>query len=131
MPVEFRWDNDEKTIMRYVAQGAWNWNEFHKNMRRSTLWFDQVNHPVDVIVDLRGGNRLPAGAIGHLRSIGTKTHGNSTGRAVILGVDADIQRKLGAVNGVYHDHERLLRFADSDEEAYRVIADWSANDEPE
>ena len=124
MPFDFRWDNDDKTIMRYVAEGSWNWNEFHKNMRRSTLWFDQVSHPVDVIVDLRGGTRLPAGAIGHLRSIGTKTHANSTGRAVILGVDAEIQRRLGAVNGVYDDRERHLRFVVTDEEAYEIIRHW-------
>ena len=124
MPFDFRWDNDEKTVMRYVAEGLWNWNEFHKNMRRSTLWFDQVSHPVDVIVDLRGGDRLPAGAIGHLRSLGTKTHANSTGRAVILGVDGETQRKLGAVNGVYADRERHLRFVETDEAAYETIRRW-------
>jgi|SRR5690606_450614 len=128
MPFDFRWDNDDKTIMRYVASGAWNWNEFHKNMRRSTLWFDQVSHPVDVIVDLRGGNKLPAGAIGHLRSLGTKIHANSTGRAVILGVDAETQRKLGAVDGVYDDGERQLRFVETDEAAYRAIEGWRMND---
>lgn len=130
MPFDFRWDNDDKTVMRYVAEGSWNWNEFHKNMRRSTLLFDQVSHPVDVIVDLRGGDKLPAGAIGHLRSIGTKTHANSSGRAVILGVDAETQRKLGAVNGVYHDHERRLHFVETDEEVYHVITEWRASDEP-
>lgn len=128
MPFDFRWDNDDKTIMRYVASGAWNWNEFHKNMRRSTLWFDQVSHPVDVIVDLRGGNKLPAGAIGHLRSLGTKIHANSTGRAVILGVDAETQRKLGAVDGVYDDGEHQLRFVETDEAAYRAIEGWRMND---
>ncbi|HLU12226.1 MAG TPA: hypothetical protein VK003_21290 [Oceanobacillus sp.] len=128
MPFDFRWDNDDKTIMRYVASGAWNWNEFHKNMRRSTLWFDQVSHPVDVIVDLRGGNKLPAGAIGHLRSLGTKIHANSTGRAVILGVDAETQRKLGAVDGVYDAGERQLRFVETDEAAYRAIEGWRMND---
>jgi hypothetical protein len=116
--------------MRYITQGAWNWNEFHKNMLRSTLWLDQVKHLVDVIVDLRGGDRLPAGAIGHLRSIGTKSHANSTGRAVILGVDTETQRRLGAINGVYQDHERLLIFVDSDEEAYRLIAEWRRSGEP-
>lgn len=27
MPFDFRWDNEEKTIMRYVAEGNWNWND--------------------------------------------------------------------------------------------------------
>lgn len=124
MPFSFRWDNDDKTIMRFVAEGRWNWNDFHKNVRRSTLWLDQVQHPVDVIFDLRSGDRLPVGAVGHLRSVGTETHANSTGRAVLLGVDAETQRLLGAVDGVYQDSHRLLRFAETDEAAAAIIAEW-------
>lgn len=124
MAFDFRWDNDEKTIMRYVAEGKWNWNEFHKHMRRSTLWFDMVTHPIDVIIDLRAGEGLPSGAIGHLRSLGTKTHANSTGRAVILGVDAETQRQMRVVNGIYRDSQRELRFAESDEAAYSIIEAW-------
>jgi hypothetical protein len=130
MPFDFRWDNDEKTIMRYVAEGAWNWNDFHKHLRRSTLCLDEVDHPVETIIDLRSGNKLPAGAVGHLRSTGAKTHANHTGRAVILGVDAETQRRLGAVDGVYQDSERLLRFVETDEAAYRVIAEWRAQCQP-
>lgn len=127
MSIDFQWDNDEKTVIRYRASGRWNWNDFYKNVNRSLLRFDEVSHPVDVIIDLRGGDRLPAGAVGHLRSIGSKAHANSTGRAVILGVDAETQHRLGAVDGMYQDSERLLRFVDSDDAAYRVLQEWQQN----
>ena len=124
MPVDFQWDNDEKTIIRYTASGVWNWNEFHKHLRRSLLWFDQVSHPIEMIIDLRGGNKLPAGAVGHLRSIGAKAHPNSTGRAIVLGVDGETQHRLGAVDGVYQDSQRLLRFVETDEMAYQILEEW-------
>lgn len=127
MAMDFRWDNDEKTIIRYTASGTWNWNEFHKHLRRSLLWLDQVGHPVETIIDLRAGDRLPAGAIGHLRSIGAKGHPNSTGRAVILGVDDETQHRLGALDGVYQDNQRLLRFAQTDEAAYRILGEWQGS----
>jgi hypothetical protein len=129
VPFDFQWDNDEKTVIRYRAAGRWNWNDFYKNVSRSLLWLDEVSHPVDVIIDLRGGDKLPAGAVGHLRSIGAKAHTNSTGRAVILGVDDETQKRLGATDGVYQDSQRPLRFVDSDEAAYQVISEWRPRDE--
>jgi hypothetical protein len=122
--INFQWDNDDKRIMRYTAAGLWNWNEFHKTLRRSTLRFDEVSHPVDTIIDLRGGTRLPAGAVGHLRSLGTKMHPNGVARTVILGVDAAVQAAIGAVNGLYWAEGRLIHFAASDEDAYAVIERW-------
>lgn len=125
--INFQWDNDEKTVMRYTVEGVWNWNEFHKTLRRSTLRFDDVNHPVDTIIDLRKGAKLPAGAVGHLRSLGAKTHPNSVARTVILGVDATVQAAIGAVSGLYWDDGRLIHFAASDKDAYEVIARWRSS----
>ncbi len=122
--IHFDWDNDDKTIMRYRVEGLWNWNEFHKTLRRSTLRFDEVSHPIDTIIDLRKGVKLPAGAIGHLRSLGTKNHPNGVARTVIIGVDPTLQTAIGAVGGLYWDDGRMIHFAASDEDAYEVIARW-------
>jgi len=126
MPFGFQWENPERTVIRYSAQGRWDWNEFHKNIRRSTLWFDEVSHPVDAIIDLRGGARMPAGAVAHLRSVGKPHHANSTGRVLILGVDPEIQKHLGAVDGVYRDGAREIYFCDTDEQAQAILERWLA-----
>ncbi len=128
MPVKFEWENDEKTIMRVVASGVWNWNEFHKAMRVMTFAMDRVSHSVETIIDLRGSAKLPAGAFGHIRSLGKRTHPNGTDRAVIIGLDESVAGPLGGAKGVYQEGERLLRFVDSDEEALAVIGEWWAKD---
>jgi hypothetical protein len=122
--INFQWDNDEKTVMRYTVEGDWNWNEFHKTLRRSTLRFDDVSHPVDTIIDLRKGLKLPAGAVGHLRSLGTKMHPNGVARTVIIGVDRTVQSAIGAVDRLYWDEGRVIHFAITDEDAYAVINRW-------
>lgn len=124
MPVDFDWLNEEKTVMVYTIAGNWNWNDLHKNLRRSTLWWDDVEYPVEVIIDLSGSPKLPAGAVGHLRSIGVFQHANSPGRAVLVGVPLEVQTALGAHDGVYRDGERELRFAADQAAAQAIIAAW-------
>ncbi len=131
MPVDYQWDNNDKTIMRYTVQGAWDWNDFYRQMRRSLLWWDDLDHVVDIIIDFRGGDhlpdgsiKLPAGAMAHLRSIGTIEHANAPHRAVVIGVSADLQAKIGAVDGVYKPPRREIRFVENDDQARAVIADW-------
>ncbi len=126
MSFDFRWDNPEQTVLRYAADGDWNWNDLHKHMRRSTLWFDPLDHPVETIIDLRGGARMPGGAVGQLRSLGKKLHRNSRARTIIMGVDAELQHQLGAVAGVYQTPDQLIRFAATDAEAAAILAEWAA-----
>jgi hypothetical protein len=124
MSVDFRWDNDEQTVIRFVAEGVWNWNDFHKNVRRATFWFDSVKHPVETIIDLRGTTKLPAGAMGHIRSLGKRIHPHGRDRVVIIGLDKSIADPLGGADRTYHDSERLIRFVDTDVEAQAIITQW-------
>lgn len=124
MSFEFRWDNPEQTVLRYVAEGAWNWNDLHKHLRRSTLWLDTLDHAVETIFDFRAGDRLPAGAVGHLRSLGKQIHRNSHARTIVMGVDPAIQQQLGARDGVFQTSDQLIRFVDDDAEAATILAAW-------
>lgn len=124
MSIEFHWDNDDKTVIRFVMAGDWNWNEFHKNLRRSTFWFDSAPPGVETIMDFRGSHRLPAGAMGHIRSLGKRIHPHGQDRVIIIGLDAAVAAPLGGANRTYSDGQRLIRFVDSDEEAQAVLAEW-------
>lgn len=124
MPVDFEWDDPGKTILRFRATERWDWNEFHKHLRRCTLRIDESDHPVDLIFDLRGTERMPAGSVGHLRSLGKSIHAQHPPRAVVIGVDDDLQAQLGVSAGALRGVDRLLRFAADDSEAYAIIADW-------
>jgi len=126
MPIHFDWDNDDQTVLRFVATAPWNWNDFHKNMRRATFWLDTVDHPVEIIIDLRQSDALPAGALGHIRSLGNRSHPNLRSRLVIIGLDESVAGPLGGTDGVYQVGERLIRFVETDDEAQAVIAAWLA-----
>ncbi|MBZ0293422.1 MAG: hypothetical protein K8L99_12720 [Anaerolineae bacterium] len=124
MGIEYRWDNDAQTVIRMVVDGTWNWNDFHKNLRRMTFWLDSVDHPVELVIDLRASHKLPAGAFGHIRSLGKKIHPNGRDRVVIIGLDETLARQIGGEQGVYQDSERLIRFVPTDEAAQAVLEEW-------
>ncbi len=124
MPVEFAWDNPERTIMRLKAFESWDWNLFHKTHRRMSLRYDEVTHLVELIIDFRKSERFPGGTIAHIRSLGTAFHVNAPARAVVLGVSQDMQRAIGARAAVYQDDRRKLVFGRDDRHALAVIAEW-------
>jgi hypothetical protein len=124
MPVEFAWDNPERTIMRLRAVETWDWNLFHKTHRRMSLRYDEVTHPVELIIDFRKSERFPGGTIAHIRSLGTAFHANAPARAVILGVSVDMQRAIGARGSVYQDDQRKLVFGRDDRHALSIIEGW-------
>lgn len=127
MAVKFNWDDHEKTVLLYTLEAGWNWNDLHKNLARSTLWFDQAEQPIDRVIDLRG-TQLPGGAVGHLRSLGKKQHRNETERVVIIGVPDSVVQLVtaGHPDREYRTGTRIVRFADTLEEARAIIAQWRA-----
>ena len=124
MPIKLAWDDDAKTVIRYRAEGIWNWNELHKNAKLATFALGNVPHPVETIFDLSRSIRLPAGAIGHLRSLGKRDHPNRQPRIIIIGVDASVQQQLGAQDGVYRAADQLVRFVGDEAEAQHVLSEW-------
>lgn len=124
MPLDFVWDDDAKTVIRYRARGRWNWNDFHKTVRISTFQLDRLDHDVDTILDLSESERLPAGAVGHLRTLGKADHAHRLPRAIVVGADAAVQSQLGAVDGVYRAEGQSLYFVANEDEAQRLLAKW-------
>lgn len=126
MPVDFVWDDDARTVLRYRASGVWNWNDFHKTVKISTFQFDRLNADIDTIFDLRGSARMPAGAVGHLRTLGKPDHARRRPRAIVIGADDAVQAQLGAVDGVYRADGQQLHFVPDDDAAQALLAAWRA-----
>lgn len=88
MGVRFECYNAEKTVMRYIIEGDWNWKQFHTCVRISLFTLHNQPPPVDTLIDLRGSTRLrlPAGFAAHVRAFGKKLSPVLSGRAVVIGL---------------------------------------------
>ena len=126
MPVDYVWEDDDKTVIRYRVQGLWNWNDFHKTVRISTFQLDRLTHDVDTLLDLTGSAKLPAGAVGHLRTLGKADHARRRPRAIVIGAAAAQPQQVGAVDGVYQAENQLLHFVPTDAAARELLLLWQA-----
>ncbi len=124
MPVHFEWTDATKTVLRYRVEGQWNWNDLHKHLARAAFQMDSVDHPVDLLLDLRGSSQLPAGAVAHLRSVGKKQHRNSSERVIIVGLPREVAQRLAGDTREYRIESRIIRFADTEAEISAILQAW-------
>lgn len=130
MPFRFAWKDDSRRVMCYIAEGNWNWRDYHHAARASTFTLSAVDHPVDRLIDLRASSRarLPAGMSAHVRSFTRQTQACLTGRALVIGLpDCEaIQQQLGADQSM-PTAEGFVKFVDDEPELERLLSDWAAN----
>ncbi|MCY3778770.1 MAG: hypothetical protein OXG78_00550 [Chloroflexi bacterium] len=127
MPFRFEWRGQTKRAMCYIADGDWNWKDYHHAVRASAFTLMSAEGPVDSVIDLRGGGRsgLPAGAAAHLRSFGRKTQARLTGRAAVIGMaDVDVE---GLRNGKLATADGFVQFVGSETELETLLSEWAAN----
>jgi hypothetical protein len=130
MGIEVSWDNDSKTILRYVYSGRWTWGDLDKVRDQAATLEASVPHRVDVIVDVENSSLLPSGTISRARQVATSaptTHPNE-GITIIVGAGAFVRSIYDVMAKVYPEmlRRRGIFFAQTLAEARDMIAKHSS-----
>lgn len=125
MPFRFEWRDQSKRAMRYIAEGNWNWKDYHQAVRASAFTLMSAEGQVDSIIDLRGSARsgLPAGASAHIRSFGRKTQARLSGRAAVIGMPNYELEDLR--DGKLITADGFVQFVDSESALETLLAEWA------
>jgi hypothetical protein len=104
MGIAIAWDNAEKTIVRFVYEGKWTWEDFYQTIARANEMMDTVNKPVVSIIDMQKSNFLPYGAAIHIRNVirQSQSHNNS-GISVFLQADVIVKAMIEVLRKSYPD----------------------------
>ena len=132
MPFRFGWKDDSKRAMTYIAEGDWNWKDYHYAVRAAAFSLTAAEEPVDSVIDLRASARptLPAGLWAHLRSFGRKNQACLTGRAVVIGLPAAAIETLPLLaDKTLPTADGFVTFVASDAELEQLLDEW-ANQPP-
>jgi hypothetical protein len=120
MPIQAVWDNEDHTIIRYVIEGHWTWDEMNAAVAVSNAWLDRANRKIDFIHDMSQSEGIPSGALTQLKRYIGKEHPN-TGRTVVIGAKKSVTNSVakGLLDMVHKLYRRDwgFMFADSLEEA--------------
>ncbi len=126
MPIQAVWDNEEKTVIRYIIDGHWTWDEMNAAVAVSNAWLDEANRKIDFIHDMRSSEGVPPGALTQLKRYIGKEHPN-TGRSVVVGAKKSVANSFakGLLDMVHKLYKRDwgFVFADSLEEARALLAE--------
>ena len=69
MGIEVKWDNEDKTIIRYIYDGRWTWEELDNARTVAAQFESTVDRRVNVIVDVLKSRLLPNGTITRARQV--------------------------------------------------------------
>ncbi len=130
MPFRFEWRDESRRVICYIAEGDWNWKDYHQAVRASTFTLSAVEHLVECLVDLRLSSRetMPAGLSAHLRSFGRKAQACLSGRAIVIGMGKDDLDALRLnADKTLPTADGFVQFVDNLDELERTLRDWQGD----
>lgn len=128
MPFRYEWKDESKRVICYIAEGDWNWKDYHHAARASAFTLSGVDHPVDCLINLRGSGRrdLPAGFAAHVRSFGKRMQACLSGRAVVIGMPKEgMDALLLDEENTLFTSDGAVRFVADEAELERVLRAWA------
>ena len=128
MPFRYAWYDDRHTLMCLIAEGDWNWRDYHHAARASSFTVQQsASQPrqpdrVHLLVDLRQSTRtgLPGGSNAHLRTAGKPWTPALSGHVLWLGVPP---AAVDALMPAGTPHDAPVRTVETPYGTLRFIAD--------
>ncbi len=125
MGIEVRWDNEAKTIIRYIYDGRWTWEELDGARDAAAKLEESVSDRINVIVDVQNSKLLPNGTISRARQVATTAPAShpKEGITVIVGAGAFVRSIYDVMHKVYPEiiQRRGLFLAKSLDEAHSII----------
>jgi hypothetical protein len=96
MSISVKWDNEEQTIIQYVFDGRWSWNDLYAALDKVKEMSGSVEHRVDAIINFSNADLIPSGSIfsfdgkKHAQKLANKAS-ESRGLIVIAGANSFIR----------------------------------------
>lgn len=126
MSVDVRWDNTDKTILRYIFYGLWTWDEYFPALTRGRDMMRKQTHYVCILNDMRTANHIPHGFITKARDV-ISTRPPNTGLALFLTSSTLFKDTYHVLGRIYPDIPTQYLLVETEEEAYKRLYQWLAD----
>jgi len=123
-----RWHNNEQNIIYATVPTEWTWEDAYVMIERIYQLQETVNHPTDLIYDMRNINPLPKSAIPNLRRRLNSEHPNDR-LNIIVTRDTFLRQMLELVVRTFSQDRKnpaLLHFTTSLDKAIEYIHAYEA-----
>lgn len=126
MPFQVIWEDPEQTIIRQLYTGKVTAGDYYQAVDRNAEMMHSVNHPVDLIIDVLDAKTDMKGFWAALSYANKKVPDNQR-LVIVVGADSFLKVLGGVANKIAPRATSNSYFADSLDEAYRIIADYRSS----
>ncbi len=116
MSVHVEWDSDGKAAVHWSFLGRWTWGEVDDACKIVATLLDQVDQPVDLILDVRRMSILPPDVITRVKSQYLELP-PKLDRLLVVGADANLRLFWDTFTELPYAAHLRARYFDSFEEA--------------
>ena len=125
MGIRLEWDNEEKTVLCHVYEGNWTVDDFYLAVDESRKLLLGVDHPVDLIIDMRTGGDPPSGVLSAYQYADRQVPDNQ--RLIVMVNPGAVMQAFNRIVGNIAPRASENRYlVDSMEEARELIARFQA-----
>src|SRR5438876_586578 len=117
------WDDVDRTIIRHIYQGRWDWSDFYKALQEANAMMDSVNYKVGLIIDVQASGLVPSGAISRIGGLRSKAHRNS-GMAALVGTNMFVRMLYDIFQKAYRGMDANFVMVSTLDEAREVLVRW-------
>jgi len=125
MGIELAWQDEEKTILCHTYDGAWTVQNFYDAVDTSRAWLIEVEHPVDLIIDMRTADGPPPKITSAYQYADRKVPDNQ--RLIVMVDPTEVMKAFNNVVGKIAPRASQYRYVvESMDDAIQLIADYRA-----
>lgn len=118
--VSVEWGNEERTIIWTSYLHGWTWDDLYAAAEKAHQMTESVEHPVDMLIDFRTGERIPAGAFSQFNRLKDIQHPRWAFQ-VILARSGFVATLVNIYSKVNPDYQ--YRVASTAEDARAILAE--------
>jgi hypothetical protein len=129
MTVEVRWDNEDKSIIRWTFPRQWTWDEFYSALQGSRAMVRLQSHTVDVIVDMTSSELFPRNLLTQ-GQVTLQTTSLNIGIIVVVGWNPLLRTAFNSFLKIYRTNfnhsAREMHIVNMENKAYQLITEAKA-----
>ncbi|MCL4255967.1 MAG: hypothetical protein KJ043_19575 [Anaerolineae bacterium] len=129
MPINVVWDDEEKTIVRQTYGQEISIAEYYDGVKKRLELISSVDHPVDLIIDLRGANTNLKGVLTASRYANKHVPPNQR-FVVLVGANLFVKSLVNVLGKILPKISNTIYFVETPEVAKQLIdenrAKWTA-----
>lgn len=114
------WANTEKNIVIWRFPSQWSWDDFYAAKKEVDIMIDGVEGIVDSIFLTSKEQKIPSGAIAHLKNIITQRHERHE-MIILVGSKMFLSALLNLILKFVPSVQTQLHYVITDAEAYAII----------